>query len=663
MKQICILIFLLLVLSGSAWGITRVPILGQDFSEGIPPDWVRVDNNGDGHVWDVGVPSGGEEPTLSNDYALADANAWLSANDELWTGAIDCTNFTDVVLIYDLNYDSLYDSLSVGLSVDDGDTWATLETFTTDMFVNNHAIDISAMADGKDRVRVRYVYQADWGWYAAIDNVRIMGKPQNHGLWMMADSLSKKAGPGSAVTYNLTLYNNTGSGASVDLQAENNSWEVTIPASVTVPQGGSSLVSPEVIIPTQGLAGIEDTATIKATLGNYTATLKLKTKIGWITVGQTPNPVYQHAVVYGDGFFYVIGGVTSGTPLDSIWKYDPSTHLWHTDLAKIPKPRSNQSACYMNGKIYLPGGFGNHIGRYEDTLYIYDVNDDRWGTAQSPVPSGGTGGPAFSAVVCDEKRERVWVIGGRYFPGPVPTSATIYYDAAGDEWNTESADMPRAVYGLRGVLVNDSIVVLGGDSESDAFLSAVMQYDISTDRWSELEPMNTARIMFAAGYYNGFLIVAGSGINGAGSNSAEFSSLNTSPSGNLWIDLYDPLPEIIGSTDGAVNPNTSMFYVFGGYGPRGASNQVFAFPLAILPLIGVSTTTTSSTTTITTTITTTTVTTTSVTTTTTPPMDDDFNDDSSSDDDTSSDDDSDDDHHQKSADDAGEETSKSCCAG
>ena len=96
---------------------------------------------------------------------------------------------------------------------------------------------------------------------------------------------------------------------------------------------------------------------------------------------------------------YVIGGVSDGTQVTDVNRYNATTNAW-TPLAPIPVASEAPCGAHWNGKIYVAqGDTGN-------SLRIYDIATDSW-TLGAPRPVASGYGCAAGAL-----NNKVYVIGG-----------------------------------------------------------------------------------------------------------------------------------------------------------------------------------------------------------------------------------------------------------
>lgn len=159
------------------------------FTQGIPSDWVVLDNTGNGIVW-TDIFSSGEVDnyTGGGDNAASvssDAAGLAEFDTELRSTSFDLTDYSVVSLSYLANYQNLdnQDFLDLDISEDGGATWTTLLSWNEDHggFRASGAgelveVDLSAYA-GQAGLLLRWHYydpnNRDYDWYAQVDEVTL----------------------------------------------------------------------------------------------------------------------------------------------------------------------------------------------------------------------------------------------------------------------------------------------------------------------------------------------------------------------------------------------------------------------------------------------------------------------------------------------------------
>lgn len=166
-------------------------IWDDDFS--TPANWSFSNTSNPPHGWTItsdltAPPFAALSPvnfaTGSNGYAFCNSDAagdGSTTNTTLtWSGtAIDCSMNPNVSLRFNTvtrNWSSQY---FVRVSGDNGATWTeipVLEHITTNINSQNSeevTLNITSIAGGQSEVLIAFRYQAEWGWFWAIDDVEL----------------------------------------------------------------------------------------------------------------------------------------------------------------------------------------------------------------------------------------------------------------------------------------------------------------------------------------------------------------------------------------------------------------------------------------------------------------------------------------------------------
>lgn len=206
----------------------------------------------------------------------------------------------------------------------------------------------------------------------------------------------------------------------------------------------------------------------------------------WNKLANMPEAKGNLAVAEASGKIYAIGGGFTKTNFE----YTPKTDTWQS-LDSMPTARQHIDCGVVDNKIYVIGGitsFKNITKKNE----MYDPEANSW-SEKAPIPTLRNN----PAIVT--KDSLIYVIGGAGSERSIwETTATVEcYNTKTDEWTTK-ADMPIKLFKPGVVVVDDKIVVLGGQDASGKSLSSVLIYDIKSDTWERTTPL--PQINCFAGY-------------------------------------------------------------------------------------------------------------------------------------------------------------------
>ena len=217
-----------------------------------------------------------------------------------------------------------------------------------------------------------------------------------------------------------------------------------------------------------------------------------------------PKPVHHINAAELNGTIFVVGAMeTAGfTAIGDTWSWNPASEADWTVRTSMPAGTQRGSAVVgaIDGKIYVAGGLRN--GAVTD-VSVYDPVLDSW-TAQPPLPQIRDHGCGAAAG------GKLYVIGGRQ--ANITTITGIVYEfTPGGAW-AERMPMPTPRGGTGCGVVNDRIVVVGGEGNPDAasgVFPEVEAYTPATNTWETLTPMPTPRHGMGAAAAGGRLYVPG----------------------------------------------------------------------------------------------------------------------------------------------------------
>lgn len=229
----------------------------------------------------------------------------------------------------------------------------------------------------------------------------------------------------------------------------------------------------------------------------------------WRTAAPSPYRVNHPNVAAKNGLVYLLGGLVDASdppsPLPD-WVasgeshvYDPQTDKW-TQLEPMP-PGTERGSAIMgvhDELIYVAGGMTILDGPYQDAVSVvtaFNTTSGKWQRLVSKaanIPEGrqhGTG-----AIVNDT----FYVVGGRWFE-KTNVRDEVFMLNLNDQsagWTTADKRMPTARGGICGAVVGTKLYTFGGEANPNAITGVfdnVEVFDLETEDWTELEPMQVPR--------------------------------------------------------------------------------------------------------------------------------------------------------------------------
>ncbi|MDQ1722875.1 MAG: hypothetical protein QOI26_2609, partial [Pseudonocardiales bacterium] len=205
----------------------------------------------------------------------------------------------------------------------------------------------------------------------------------------------------------------------------------------------------------------------------------------WQAIADYPMSIADNAVAAQDGKVYSVGGFDGTAHVAKGYVYDPASTTW-SPMPDMSTPRDAAGAAFVNGKLYIVGGWGpyqNPVGLTE----IYDPGSNSWTTgAANPKPHAGAGVGVVNG--------KIYVVGG--CNAACGNTDVQVYDPASDSWSSAAA-YPGAISWLACGGIAGELYCAGGHDGVNASSKAYAYYP-GSNSWSPVADMPAAD--WAAGY-------------------------------------------------------------------------------------------------------------------------------------------------------------------
>jgi len=226
----------------------------------------------------------------------------------------------------------------------------------------------------------------------------------------------------------------------------------------------------------------------------------------WTKLADVPKPATNFALATVNGKIYAIGGDIFQ---DANREYNPETNSWKL-LKPMPTARQHINCGVYKNKIYIAGGltsWKNITQKHE----VYDVLSNSW-TEKTAIPSLRNNA---TVVTVDSL---IFVFGG------AGTKENIWgdiwtvekYNVNSDIW-VQKNDLPQLLFGPGVTVVNNEIIVLGGqtliDGKEDAS-KKVFIYKAKSDQWIETTPLPIKNVFFGCTAIGNKIYVIGGTVGG-----------------------------------------------------------------------------------------------------------------------------------------------------
>lgn len=243
-------------------------------------------------------------------------------------------------------------------------------------------------------------------------------------------------------------------------------------------------------------------------------------------------------------------GVAAGGCSTEAGDKGQSTGSASLPLTSITAARMGAASVVINDsgvdKLLVIGGFSSSGGSGVNTVYLYDPVNDSW-SSRATLPAGQDRGDAKAILL--PGTDKVLLVGGRGTDSATTASKgnSLIYDFSLDQWSPTSfgsanlvaarTDFQLVTCGTGTGETNARILAFGGSdypAGSTTYTNVVEMYNPSTNSWSNVETLITARAKLAVGALettgaNAFtkFIVAGGEDGSGASNQLEVMTVTT----------------------------------------------------------------------------------------------------------------------------------------
>jgi N-acetylneuraminic acid mutarotase len=226
-----------------------------------------------------------------------------------------------------------------------------------------------------------------------------------------------------------------------------------------------------------------------------------------------------------------------------------------TIVTTLPTVRVSPYAAVIGDSIYVIGGTGPNLINMANNELCNTSNYFNWNTLMPmPTPRGSLTGAVVNDII--------FAIGGGY---PTPTDKNEAYDPVSNSWDTTKADMPTVKRGMKAVVLDGIIYVIGGnDCSRDCYA-----YNPATNIWTQKDsvPVGGGGVL-AAAVYNGLIYTFGGGDMTVPAKSNVYSY---NPLSNSWDTTLTPMPTPRYAMQAYVDVLGEKIYVIGGSKSQGTA--------------------------------------------------------------------------------------------
>lgn len=292
----------------------------------------------------------------------------------------------------------------------------------------------------------------------------------------------------------------------------------------------------------------------------------------WFARAPLPTARQEMPLAFLDGKIYVPGGfVRGGAGTLLIEVFEPAANRW-SSFPNLPVALNHLTLVAVLGKLYVVGGYAESGFSSQGRVYEFDPQTNNWTRKRDlPTPRGALVALAFE--------NKIYAIGGAN--GANAFAVNEVYDPATDSW-AALRPMPTAREHLAAAVIDSLLYVVGGRFQNNfgqlVNSNQLEAYAPASNRWHRLPAMPTARGGLAAAAMNGKLYVFGGEFFGTGGAGVFEENEEYDPGTRTWREVQ-PLPTPRHGMS-AVAVNDTIFVIGGGpvagYGVT-AANEAFTF--------------------------------------------------------------------------------------
>ncbi|MEM3567438.1 MAG: fibronectin type III domain-containing protein [Thermoplasmata archaeon] len=190
-------------------------------------------------------------------------------------------------------------------------------------------------------------------------------------------------------------------------------------------------------------------------------------------------PTIKKIVLFG-------GDTTGSTATNDTWVYDSAANTWTKITISTPiSPRVNYGAA-TDGELFYCAYGATPYERLSDT-WVFDPKNPSWFCLEPPErPSA-----RYEAEMVYIDTEDVFVLFGGRTGTSTLNGETWEYNPKTNTWrnlNPSSAPQARDAFAMAYDSINQKIVLFGGRTSTNSYMSDTWVYDYSTNTWTRVYP-------------------------------------------------------------------------------------------------------------------------------------------------------------------------------
>ena len=298
----------------------------------------------------------------------------------------------------------------------------------------------------------------------------------------------------------------------------------------------------------------------------------------WTELAATLPFLAGEGAAVSDGTYIYYVGDYGDAQQNTTLRLDPTNPIAWTAMATMPETRNTHAIAYINGNIYVTGGYPGGVYT-EQTIWGYNIAGNTWDDTLTDAPANyiieGHAGTAYNDLF--------YTFG---YDANTEAPLAYYYDPVGDSW-TQIANPPLSLFFPTTAVVGTEIWLMSGYNVVTSEPSnVVVAYDPATDEWRSIPATPNdgggdygasaaiGSTAYTMGGYNNSTSGMTDRLYSSGAASVSLSDLsdvaiiNSDDPGTVltvneigvW-EAKSPLQEVVFSQAGALTASTSPRYI------------------------------------------------------------------------------------------------------
>lgn len=199
--------------------------------------------------------------------------------------------------------------------------------------------------------------------------------------------------------------------------------------------------------------------------------------VTWELREAIPQALLAHASVVFNGIIWTSGGTPFvGAFSDIVYGSNDAGGGWSEKSSGVFEGRTSHTTTVFNNQVWMLGGYNNTSGVLGDVWHSVNGGDFTQEVGDNFGPHSGHS--------CEVYNNRLWVFGG-FVPSGYSDELLSSTDGINYEVVSQGEIMGRSDHGS--AVFDDKVWVIAGDIEGAGYTNDIQYYDPATDTWTAFE--------------------------------------------------------------------------------------------------------------------------------------------------------------------------------